>query len=75
MKAISPKNQTIVNRCIKAMARYSELNDLRDKAYDSEAKQSEINKYERLCAEAYDRYLNYLYELPKGQQKAIEKNF
>jgi hypothetical protein len=71
IQAINPKNQVIVNRCVKALARYELLNDLRNAAEDSE-NERDYRKYNRLCEKVWDRYLNYLYSLPKNQQKAIE---
>jgi hypothetical protein len=70
IQAINPKNQTTVNRCVKALARYEMLNDLRNLAEDSE-NISEYKKYDRLCQKVFDRYLDYLYSLPKNQQRAI----
>ncbi len=74
MKAINPKNQTIVNRCLKAIERYNQMNDLRDAAEDS-GNEREYRKYDRACQEAFDRYLTYMDELPKNQQKEINKIF
>jgi hypothetical protein len=71
LKALNPKNQTLVNRAIAAHIRYNELNDLRNLAEDSE-NTKEYNKLDRMCAQVFDRYLDYTYQLPKGQQKAIE---
>lgn len=71
IQAINPKNQTTVNRCVKALARYELLNDLRNLAEDS-GNEREYRKYNRLCEQVFDRYLDYLYSLPKYQQKAIE---
>jgi hypothetical protein len=70
IQAINPKNQVIVNRCVKALLRYEMLNDLRNLAEDSE-NEREYKKYDRLCEQVFDRYLDYLYSLPKNQQRAI----
>ena len=70
VQAINPKNQVIVNRCVKALLRYEMLNDLRNLAEDSE-NEREYKKYDRLCEQVFDRYLDYLYSLPKNQQRAI----
>jgi len=72
MKAINPKNQTTVNRCLKALDRYNHLNDLRNVA-DNNGDERSVRKLDRQCEEVFDRYLNHLYELPKNQQKQIEK--
>lgn len=71
LKAINPKNQTLVNRAVNAHIRYNELNDLRNVAEDNEDTKA-YKKYDRMCEEVFDRYLEYSYMLPKGQQQAIE---
>lgn len=71
LKAINKKNQTLVNRAVAAHIRYYELNDLRNLAEDNEDAKS-YKKYDRMCQEVFDRYLEYYYMLPKGQQKQIE---
>ena len=71
LKAINPKNQTIVNRAVAAHIRYNELNDLRNLAEDNEDEKA-YRKYDRMCADVFDRYLEYAYSLPKNQQKSIE---
>ena len=72
MIAINPKNQTIVNRCLKALDRFNELNDKRNDAYNH-GDERLVSKLDRQCEEVFDRYLNYLYELPKNQQIQINK--
>jgi len=74
MEAKTKKNQSKVNKCIKALSKYDALNTLRDAAYD-EGNDREVNKYNRLCENAFDKYLTYSDELPKYEQKRIEKFF
>ena len=74
MIAKTKKNQSMVNRCIKALQRYDALNTLRDVA-DNDGNERLVNKYNRLCENAFDKYLTYSYELPKYEQKRIEKFF
>jgi hypothetical protein len=68
----NPKNQGKVNKCVNALNRYYQLNDLRNLADDND-NQKEVKKYNRLCEIAFDKHLTYLYELPKYEQKQIEK--
>jgi hypothetical protein len=70
IQAINPKYQVTVNRCVRALLRYMQLNDLRNLAEDS-GNEREYKKYDRLCQKVFDRYLDYLYSLPKNQQRAI----
>lgn len=72
MTSKHPKNQSKVNRCVNALAKYYSLNDLRDIA-DNNGEEKLVNKYNRLCEIAFDKYLNYLEELPKYEQALIEK--
>jgi len=74
MEAKTKKNQGKVNKCIKALQRYDALNTIRD-SYDNAGDEKNVNKYNRLCENAFDKYINYSYELPKYEQKRIEKFF
>ena len=73
MKAINPKNQTIVNRAIQWLKKYNEADTLRNLA-DSEGDVKAFDKYEKECEKAFNKYLDYVSELPKNQVKAIEKS-
>jgi hypothetical protein len=72
IKALHPKNQSKVNKAVKALLRYYELNNLRDNA-DGEGNEKDFKKYDRMCEQAYDRYYDYLTDLPKREQANIEK--
>jgi RNA binding exosome subunit len=74
MQAITAKNQKTVNKCVKAHERYNELNDMRNAAEDNDNMKL-YAKLDKQCANAFDKYLEFLYELPKNQQQAIEKHF
>jgi hypothetical protein len=74
MKAKNKKNQAMINKCIKALRRYDALNSLRDIA-DNDGNEREVKKYNRLCENVFDKYLTYSDELPKYEQKRIEKFF
>jgi hypothetical protein len=70
--AINPKNQSLVNKAVKYLQKYYELNDLRNVADDNGA-EKELKKYNRMCEDVFDKYLDALAELPKGQQQIIDK--
>jgi hypothetical protein len=72
IKAINPKNQSLVNKAVKYLQKYYELNDLRNVADDNGA-EKELKKYNRMCEDVFDKYLDALAELPKGQQQIIDK--
>ena len=68
----SRKNQTNVNKAIYWGMKYNQLNDLRDKA-DDIGDEKAYRKYDRQCEAAFDKHLDYMSELPKSEQKKVEK--
>jgi hypothetical protein len=72
IKAINPKNQSLVNKAVKYLQKYYELNDLRNVA-DNNGAEKELKKYNRMCEDVFDKYLDALGMLPKGQQQIIDK--
>jgi hypothetical protein len=68
------KNQTTLNRCVKALTRHNHLSDLRNLADDRDDFKT-LKKLDRMCQSSFDKYLDYLYELPKYEQVRIEKAF
>ena len=73
MEAINPKNQTTVNRAIQWLEKYKRADILRNVA-DGEGNEKEFNKHERECEKTFNKYLDYISELPKNQVNAIEKS-
>ena len=73
MEAINPKNQTTVNRAIQCLEKYKRADILRNVA-DGEGNEKEFNKHERECEKTFNKYLDYISELPKNQVNAIEKS-
>jgi len=69
IKAKTPKNQSAVNKAVKALLKYNELNDQRDKL---EKESPAIN---RKCENAFDKYLELAGELTKADRAAIEKKY
>lgn len=72
-KAINPKHQSKVNKAVKALLKYNELNDLRDKASDLD-QEKEFKKLDNLCAKYFDKYLEIIDELPARERNNIEKS-
>jgi hypothetical protein len=73
MKAKTIKNQSLLNKVVKALEKYNQLNNLRDKA-DNEGNEREYKKLDNKCLNAFDKYLELLNELPKYEQTRIEKS-
>ena len=70
--AKNKKNQSTMNKCIKALYKYYALNDLRDQA-DGEGDDKSYRKYDRMCIDTFDKYIDYRSALPMYEQKRIEK--
>ena len=70
--AINKKNQRQVNKAVKFLVKYNELNDLRNIA-DGNGNEREYNKYDRQCGKAFDNYLEAICDLPKREITQIEK--
>jgi hypothetical protein len=68
--AKNKKNQSTMNKCIKALAKYYALNDLRDQA-DGEGDERAYKRYDRMCAVAFDKHIDYRDQLPKYEQERI----
>ncbi len=77
LQSINPKNQSRVNKAIDWMRKYEEANTKRDLISDNLECDDEDSKEWRIinrrCEQAFDKYLDVMDELPKGQQKAIDK--
>ena len=72
MVAKNKKNQVNFKRSIKWLERYNELNCIREIIEDEDSKEwrRANRKYER----AFDKYLEYVEELPKYERKRIEES-
>lgn len=73
VKAINKKHQSLVNRAIKYDALYERLNYLRENA-DNADDEKLYRKYDRMATNAYDKFLDAMWQLPKREQKNIEKH-
>lgn len=72
LKAINPNNQSLVDKALRYNKRYDELNNLRNEADDNDNKKS-YRKYDKMCVDVFDKYLDAYGSLPKNQQQAIDK--
>lgn len=72
IQAVNPKNQKLVNRVAKQLAKYNALNDARDQA-DSAGDDRLFNRLDRQCETAFNKYLELSELLPARELKRIEK--
>ena len=71
MKAINPKNQTILNKATNWLEKHNSFNDARDTL---EENTKEYKKIDEKCLNSFDMFLEYMSQLPKNQQKIIYKS-
>lgn len=75
MKAINPKNQATLNKAIQWLTKYNAYNNQRDVIDNNEGDDTTAwRRINKKCEDSFDKYLDYCYDLPKGQVKAIEKS-
>ena len=72
--ATNKKNASAFNKCIKALARYNAFNNARDVSDNNGDSDTIMNRHNRSCESAFDKYQDYLSELPKYEQKRIENS-
>ena len=73
MESKTVKNKVIFNKVLKALDNYNMLNYLRDMAHN-EGDDKEYKKLDKICLNAFDKYLELLEQLPKYEQVRIEKS-
>ena len=78
VKAINAKYQSVVNKAVSWMDKYESADEQRNIASDNTECEYEEDdklwrKWDRRCVQAYDRYLEYMDELPKREQDNIER--
>jgi len=72
LTAITRANQSTVNKAVYWGQKYNQLNDERDRADDAGDMKSYV-KLDRMAANAFDKHLEYMSELPKREQAKVEK--
>jgi hypothetical protein len=70
--AVNKVYQSKVNRAIKWNDKYDALNRLREVA-DGDGDEKLERKLDKQCSNAYDNYLDIVYDLPKREQNNIDK--
>jgi hypothetical protein len=80
VKAVNSKYQSVVNKAVNWMEKYELANDQRNIASDNtecdyEEDDKLWRKWDRRCIKAYDKYLEYMEELPKREQDKVERRF
>lgn len=73
LQAIKPKNQGKVNRVLNWLIKHNDFNNQRDIA-DGDGNEKLYNKLNTKCENTYDKFLEYLEELPKYEQNQILKS-
>ena len=73
IKSITPKNQALVNKAVKWLLKYNDL-DIERNIADSDGNEKLYNQLDRKCERAFDKYLEYVDELPKRERAKIEKS-
>ena len=73
MKAKTSKNQSLLNKVVKSLTKYNDLNNQRDIA-DNDGDDKMVSKLNRMCENSWDKYSKFFQELPKYEQKNIEKS-
>jgi hypothetical protein len=71
--AVNKKHQKQVNKAVKCLIAYNNLNDLRNLAYD-DCNEKLTEKLDNKCAIAWDKYYDAIYDLPKREVDQIEKS-
>ena len=71
--AVNKKHQKQVNKAVKALINYNNLNDLRNLAYD-ECDDKLTERFDRKCEAAWDKYYDARFDLPKREVDQIEKS-
>ena len=71
--AVNKKHQKQVNKAVKCLLAYNNLNDLRNLAYD-ECDDKLTERFDRKCELAWDKYYDARFDLPKREVDQIEKS-
>jgi flagellar motility protein MotE (MotC chaperone) len=65
------KNQSKVNKCVRALVSYNKANDERN-VLENDGEEKGLNAINRKCENLFDKYLTAADELPKYELKRIE---
>ena len=74
MEAKNPKNKKNFSKAIAWLIKYNGYNEQRNTADDNDDAK-EYRKYDRLCESSFDKFSEFLEELPKYERARIESSF
>ena len=72
IKAVNPKHQKLVNRCVSWLYKHNEFDNLRNDA-DGDGDEKAYKKWDNKCIYTFDKYLEYAEELPQRELDRIDK--
>ena len=70
MQVLNPKNKTTVKRAISWLTKYNQLDNMRNEA-EANGDEKRYNQLDKQCQNAFDKFLEFMEELPKNQQQII----
>ena len=73
MKAINKKHQGTMTKAIAWLIKYNDFNDQRNICDDNDDEKG-FRKFDKKCESSYDKFLEYMDELPKREQVRIYKS-
>ncbi len=73
IQAKNKKHQANFNRALSWLIKYNSFNDIRNIA-DGDGDEKEYNRVNKKCENSYDKFLDYMEELPKYEQNKIYKS-
>jgi|TARA_R110000764_G_scaffold121094_2_gene208816 hypothetical protein len=72
IEAIKSKNQGKVNRAVNWLVKFNEFDRLRNIA-DGDGNEREFNRLDKKCYNAWDKYGDALWHLPRYEEKQIQQ--
>jgi hypothetical protein len=73
LQAKNKKHQTNFKKALSWLIKHNSFNDLRDIA-EGEGNLKQYDKINKKCENSYDKFLDYMEELPKYEQNKIYKS-
>jgi hypothetical protein len=75
VRAINQKHQSQTNKAMRWLLKYNDFNDARDIEENTNGDETKLyKKLDSACIKAFDRFEDYLSELPKREIKNIENS-
>ncbi len=73
LQAKNKKHQANFKKALSWLIKYNTYNDLRNIA-EGDGNEKEYNRINKKCENSYDKFLDYIEELPKYEQNKIYKS-